>query len=211
MPVSDFSNLTAVPHQVGSAERRSRFGHDGAVLWLTGLSAAGKSTLAMGLERQLHALGYACYTLDGDNVRHGLNANLGFSPEDRCENIRRIGEVAALFADAGLICITAFISPYQRDRAQARAAACRTSFHEIHIAANLATCEARDPKGLYRQARAGTLRNFTGIDAAYEPPASPELFVDTAAETIEQSLRRMVEYVVKNFPLTRGASLPGNP
>jgi adenylyl-sulfate kinase len=147
------TNLTAVAHHVGHEERRRRFGHDGAVLWLTGLSASGKSTLAMGLEQRLLDLGYACYTLDGDNIRHGLNANLGFSPADRTENIRRVGEVAALFADAGMICITAFISPYRSDRARARAAASRTSFHEIHVAADIVTCEARDPKGLYRQAR----------------------------------------------------------
>ena len=121
-----------VPHRVAADARRQRFGHDGAVVWLTGLSASGKSTLAMGLEQRLLSMGYACYTLDGDNIRHGLNANLGFSPEDRAENIRRVGEVAALFAEAGLICITAFISPYRRDRLLAREAARHTSFHEIH-------------------------------------------------------------------------------
>jgi len=201
MPKSD--NLTAVPHRVASDTRRRRFGHDGAVVWLTGLSASGKSTLAMGLEETLLQLGYACYTLDGDNIRHGLNANLGFSPEDRAENIRRVGEVAALFADAGLICITAFISPYRQDRLSARQAAQRTSFHEIHVAADLATCEARDPKGLYRKARAGQLRDFTGIDAPYEAPASPELVIDTGHETSEQSLARLASYIVAKLPLQR--------
>lgn len=155
----------------------------------------------MRLEASLLELGYACYTLDGDNIRHGLNANLGFSPEDRAENIRRVGEVAALFADAGLICITAFISPYRVDRELARQAAKRTSFHEVHVAADLATCEARDPKCLYRKARAGELRDFTGIDAPYELPVLPELFIDTAHHKIEASLDILVQYVTQNFPL----------
>ncbi len=193
--------LTAVLHNVGQGMRRARFGHSGAVLWLTGFSASGKSTLAMGLEELLLALGYACYSLDGDNVRHGLNADLGFSPADRTENIRRIGEVAALFAEAGLICITAFISPYRKDRAAARAAAAKTGFHEIHVAADLATCEARDPKGLYRKARAGALADFTGIDAPYEPPLSAELLIDSATYSIEDSLAMLLAYVTAQLPL----------
>ena len=202
MPKS--KNLTAVPHRIAQDSRRHRFGHDGAVIWLTGLSASGKSTLAMRLEECLLALGYACYTLDGDNVRHGLNANLGFSPEDRAENIRRVGEVAALFADAGLICITAFISPYRADRLLARQAAHRTCFHEIHIAADLSVCEERDPKGLYRKARAGDLRNFTGIDAPYEAPLSAELRIDTGLENVETSLERLMTYVTMHHPLEKG-------
>lgn len=198
--MSESSNITAVAHRVESAQRRQRFGHDGAVIWLTGLSASGKSTLAMGLEERLMALGYACYTLDGDNVRHGLNANLGFSPEDRSENIRRVGEVAALFADAGLICITAFISPYRQDRRVARAAVRHGRFHEIHVSADLATCEKRDPKGLYRKARAGELADFTGIDAPYEPPVTPELSIDTDHESVETSLTRLVTYLTHCHP-----------
>lgn len=194
------TNITNVAHRVGMLQRKQRFGHAGTVVWLTGLSASGKSTLAMALEERLLARGYACYTLDGDNVRHGLNANLGFSPEDRSENIRRVGEVAALFADAGLICISAFISPYRADRDRARAAAKRTGFHEIHVAASLATCEGRDPKGLYRKARAGILSDFTGIDAPYEIPLAPELVLDTAAETIEQSLTRLETYITAQVP-----------
>lgn len=197
------SNLTRVSHQVTSSERLHRYGHDGAVLWLTGLSASGKSTLAMGLEEHLLRLGYACYTLDGDNIRHGLNANLGFSPEDRTENIRRVGEVAALFADAGLICITAFISPYRQDRSSACAATRRSSFHEIYIAADLAACEARDPKGLYRKARVGELNNFTGIDAPYEVSEAPDLLVDTGHEDIGTSLNRLIDYVCTQLPLRR--------
>lgn len=193
-------DLTRVAHQVGRAERRQRYGHEGAVVWLTGLSGSGKSTLAMGLEAQLLARGYACYTLDGDNVRHGLNANLGFSPEDRTENIRRVGEVAALFADAGLICITAFISPYRQDRALARVAAGEERFHEVYIKADLTTCEARDPKGLYRKARKGELRGFTGIDAPYQAPHSPDLVIDTAKERVQDSLAKLMDYVTTRLP-----------
>jgi adenylylsulfate kinase len=194
-------NLTAVSHRVTADSRRQRFGHDGAVVWLTGLSASGKSTLAMGLEERLLCLGYACYALDGDNIRHGLNANLGFSPEDRAENIRRVSEVAALFAHSGLICITAFISPYRHARFLARQAASGTHFHEVHLAAHLACCEARDPKGLYRKARAGELHDFTGVDAPYEAPESAELTLDTGREVPEISLKRLVEYVVDQHPI----------
>jgi bifunctional enzyme CysN/CysC len=148
------------------------------VLWLTGLSGAGKSTLAIRVERELFHRGYAVYALDGDNVRLGLNADLGFSPNQRTENIRRVGEVAALFADAGLICITSFISPYQTDRDRARAAA-RQRFHEIYVKADLTVCEARDPKGLYRRARSGEIGDFTGISSPYEPPSAAELTVET--------------------------------
>lgn len=201
--MSQSSNITAVPHLVDTQARQGRFGHAGAVVWLTGLSASGKSTLAMGLEARLMAEGYTCYTLDGDNIRHGLNANLGFSPEDRTENIRRVGEVAALFADAGLICITSFISPYCRDRDLARAAAQRTSFHEVHVSADLSVCEARDPKGLYHKARSGKLRDFTGIDAPYEPPVKPELVVDTGRLGIEESLTLLARYVMQAVPRQR--------
>ncbi len=194
-------NLTAVSHTLASSDRAAHYGHQGAVLWLTGLSASGKSSLAMALEHALMGLGYSCYVLDGDNVRNGLNCNLGFGPEDRAENIRRVGETAALFADAGLICITAFISPYRADRGRARHA-CRQAFHEIYIAADLATCESRDPKGLYKKARAGELPDFTGIGAPYEPPEAPELIVDTSREPIASSLATLVDYVFRNIPLS---------
>lgn len=192
--------LTDVAHKLDTAERQAHYGHPGAVLWLTGLSASGKSTLSMALEQALMSIGYSCYVLDGDNVRQGLNANLGFSPADRTENIRRVGEVAALFADAGLICITAFISPYRSDRAQARQA-CRQSFHEIHVAADLATCEARDPKGLYGKARSGELPQFTGISAPYETPEHPELRIETGNESLATSLTTLVNYVLRCLPL----------
>jgi adenylylsulfate kinase len=192
-------NLTAVAHALSASDRATRYGHGGAVLWLTGLSASGKSTLSMALEVALTRLGYACYVLDGDNVRRGLNADLGFSPEDRTENIRRVGEVAALFADAGLICITAFISPYRADRERVRRS-CGDAFHEIHIATDLATCELRDPKGLYRKARAGDLQEFTGVSAPYEAPEQPELRIDTGGETIAASVERLLAYVVGRVP-----------
>lgn len=196
------NNLTAVKHGLSGRDRQAHYGHGGAVLWMTGLSASGKSSLAMALEQALSALGYSCYVLDGDNLRQGLNANLGFSPEDRRENIRRVGEVAALFADAGLLCISAFISPYREDRARARQA-CRQAFHEIHIAADLQACEARDPKGLYRKARAGELQEFTGVSAPYESPLAPELTLETARESLETSLEKLVAYTVANIPLNR--------
>jgi adenylyl-sulfate kinase len=200
--VDNPNNLSLVAHTVSHHERRRRYGHGGAVVWLTGLSGAGKSTLAMRLEAELLDRGYACYTLDGDNIRNGLNANLGFSPEDRAENIRRVGEVAALFADAGLICIVAFISPYRADREGARRMARRTGFHEIHVAADLRTCEKRDPKGLYRKARNGQLPNFTGVDAPYEPPASPDLHLDTGAEDVDASAQRLLTYVIGQHPIS---------
>ncbi|MBK5351827.1 adenylyl-sulfate kinase [Pseudomonas sp. TH41] len=193
-------NLTAVPHALSASDRKAHYGHCGAVLWLTGLSASGKSSLAMALELALTKLGYSCYVLDGDNVRKGLNANLGFSAIDRTENIRRVGETAALFADAGLICITAFISPYREDRARARDAI-GPMFHEIHIAADLATCEARDPKGLYKKAHAGELLEFTGVSAPYEVPEHPELALDTSHEPITTSLQKLISYVTRHIPL----------
>ncbi|MEE1889297.1 adenylyl-sulfate kinase [Pseudomonas carassii] len=185
-------------HHAGSDRPPSIKARRGAVIWLTGLSGAGKSTLAESLAHQLDELGHACYVLDGDVLRTGLNADLGFSPEDRHENIRRTGEVAALFADAGLICIAALISPYRAGRAAARLA-CKAGFHEVHIKADLATCEARDPKGLYRRARAGELTGFTGIDAPYEAPERPELVVETARTTLAAATGQLLEYVLEQL------------
>jgi adenylyl-sulfate kinase len=180
---------------VSREERHARNGHAGAVIWLTGLSGAGKSTLAMALERRLFARGCFVYVLDGDNIRAGLCRDLGFKGEDRTENIRRVGEVAALFADAGAIAISAFISPFAKDRAAAREAA-RTGFHEIYVRADLATCEARDPKGLYRRARRGEIVEFTGISAPYEPPSSPELIIDTASDPLDACIEQLLTYVI---------------
>ena len=178
-------------------EREARNRHRSGVLWLTGLSGAGKSTLAFGLGELLFERGYQVYVLDGDNVRAGLNSDLGFSRADRVENIRRVGEMAALFEDAGMICISALISPYRSDREAARRAARR--FHEVYVRADLATCERRDPKGLYRRARAGEIRNFTGIGDVYEPPEDPALVIDTTATTVEEALAVLFDYVTDRF------------
>lgn len=187
-------NIYEVDHLVSRERRHEIKGHTGGIFWFTGLSGAGKSTLAMAVEEELTRRGYHTYVLDGDNVRHGLNADLGFSPEDRAENIRRIGEVASLMADAGLIVISAFISPYQADRDKARAAR-PEQFNEIFVSADLATCEKRDPKGLYKKARAGEIKQFTGIDAPYEAPANPELVIHTDDEDISTCVGQVVRYV----------------
>ncbi|MGN7611214.1 adenylyl-sulfate kinase [Magnetococcales bacterium HHB-1] len=191
-------NLTAVRHRVEMRERRDLHGHKGGVLWFTGLSGAGKSTLAMLLEQELFQRGYRTYVLDADNVRQGLNKDLGFSPEDRSENIRRIGEVASLFADAGLIVITAFISPYRDDRTQARQIN-KAHFHEVYIKADLACCEARDPKGLYKKARAGKIPEFTGVSAPFEEPEHPDLIVDTTESTVAENITELIAFVKAQF------------
>ena len=190
-------NLSAVDHLMTSDARTLLNGHKGAVIWLTGLSASGKSTLAMRIESALHLSGMQTYVLDGDNVRRGLCSDLGFTDEDRTENIRRIGEVAALMANAGMVTITAFISPFQADRYRAREAA-GESFHEIYIKADLATCEKRDPKGLYKKARKGEISEFTGITSPYEPPDSPEMIVDTDEHKIDECVEMIVEYIREN-------------
>lgn len=193
------TNITRVEHGVTRQERNFRNGHKGGVLWFTGLSGAGKSTVAIALEKKLFEKGYNVFVLDGDNVRHGLNANLSFSPEDRAENIRRVGEVAGLFARAGVVTITSFISPYRSDRDRARKALENGDFHEIHVKADVATCEARDPKGLYKKARAGEIKEFTGISAPYEEPENPELTLDTSVLSIEESVEKLVNYVEMKF------------
>lgn len=191
-------DIAPVEHRVALCDRERRNAHRGGVLWLTGLSGAGKTTLALALEERLFRDGLQVYVLDGDNVRHGLNADLGFSRADRGENIRRAGEVAALFADAGVLCIAAFISPYREDRAAARAAA-PGRFHEVYVRADLATCERRDPKGLYRRARAGEIANFTAVDDVYEPPDCPSLTIDTTTNTVECCVTILSEYVAAHF------------
>ena len=194
------TNVSGVDHRVTVDARARRNGHVGGVLWFTGLSGAGKSTLAMEVERRLFQKGYQVFVLDGDNVRLGLNADLGFSPDDRSENIRRIGEVAALFGAAGFICITAFISPYRSDRDRARKAA-QGAFHEIYVKAGLAICEKRDPKGLYRRARAGEIADFTGVSAPYEQPAAPELTIDTEAHGLEDCVAQALDFIDRAFSL----------
>jgi len=187
-------DIVPVGHLLERSARERRNGHRGAVLWLTGLPGAGKSTIALELERRLFERGLHTYVLDGDNLRAGLNADLGFSHEDRSENIRRVAEVAALFADAGTIAIAAFISPAQTDRARARAAA-GDGFFEIYVKANSATCEARDPKGHYKKARAGAIRGFTGIGGSYESPNDPDLTLDTEALSPDEAVETLLAYV----------------
>ncbi len=196
------SNIFAVEDGISHASRRQRNGHKGGVVWFTGLSGSGKTTVALETEKQLFQKGYQVYVLDGDNLRHGLSADLGFQPADREENIRRVGELAALFAEAGFIVICAFISPYCTHRNNARKAS-GAAFHEIYIKADLETCEARDTKGLYARARAGDIPDFTGISAPYEAPTSCELVVDTNRAAVEESLAQIHTHVRHAFPLTR--------
>ena len=187
-------NLITTSHTVTPEERIRVNGHLGGVLWFTGLSGAGKSTLAMALERELFRKGIQVYALDGDSIRQGLNADLGFSPDDRSENIRRVAQVGRLFAEAGVIVVTALISPTRADRALARRIGGR-HFHEIFIDADLSVCEARDTKGLYRKAREGLISEFTGVSAPYEPPVTPELTLHTGGQTVENCLAELVAYV----------------
>lgn len=181
--------------KVTARQRALRHGHSGCVVWLTGLSGSGKSTISTELERELFNLGKHAYVLDGDNIRHGLNSDLGFSPEDRRENIRRIGEVAKLFADAGLICITAFISPYRQDRDLVRRIVPPGKFIEVFVNAPVEVCERRDPKGLYARARAGEIKEFTGVSAPYEPPLQPEIELRTDQLTVAESVAKIIEYL----------------
>ena len=182
-------------HSVSSENRQKLMGHRGCVLWFTGLSGAGKSTIANTVDHLLHEQGMHTYLLDGDNIRHGLNKNLGFSAEDRAENIRRIGEVAKLFADAGVITLTAFISPYRVDRDAVRALMPAGGFIEIYVDASLDVCEGRDPKGLYKKARAGEIKGFTGIDDPYEAPEKPELVLDSNSKGIDELAQEVVDYL----------------
>jgi adenylylsulfate kinase len=191
------TNITWHAGHVGRADRERLLGQRGVTVWLTGLSGSGKSTIAVAAEAALVERGRLAYVLDGDNIRHGLNRNLGFSPEDRTENIRRIGEVAKLFTDAGLVVITSFISPYRSDRDAVRALMAEGDFVEVHVDATLETCESRDVKGLYKKARAGEIPEFTGISAPYEAPAHPELVLDTNAMSVEESVETLLRYLDK--------------
>ena len=187
------TNVTWHEHKVTKEEREALLKQKGMVLWFTGLSGSGKSTVANEVAYQLYQMGKLTYVLDGDNIRHGLNKNLGFSPEDRNENIRRISEVANLFADAGVIAITAFISPYRKYRNFCRKLVGDRRFVEIFCRASLETCEKRDPKGLYKKAREGIIKDFTGVNAPYEEPENPELIVDTDKETVEESAEKVMK------------------
>lgn len=190
------TNITFHGANVTQAEREAVLGQKGAVIWLTGLSASGKSTIARRAEQLLLERGVTVYVLDGDNVRFGLNKDLGFSPADRTENIRRIGEVAKLFAEACTITLTAFISPYRADRDGARAIMPAGTFIECLVNASVEVCESRDPKGLYKKARAGQIPEFTGISAPYEAPVSPELVLETASLSVDQAAQAIVDYLI---------------
>ncbi len=186
-----------VPHKgiIKKENRKILNAHKSAILWFTGFSCAGKSTLAYKVEERLFERGLRAYVLDGDNVRTGLNGDLGFSAEDRKENIRRIGEVAKLFVDAGLIAMAAFISPYEKDREFVRSIVEDDEFIEIYVKCSLEVCEQRDVKGFYKKARAGIIKNFTGIDAPYQEPENPEIVVETDKITVEKSVEKIMNYL----------------
>ncbi len=192
------TNVTWHEHSVPKEAREKLNGHKGAILWFTGLSGCGKSTVGNATDHLLHEKGIHTFVLDGDNVRMGLNKNLGFSPEDRTENIRRIGEVAKLFSDCGIVVLTAFISPYRADRNAVRDLVDAGVFHEVYVNASLETCEGRDPKGLYKKARAGEIKGFTGIDAPYEEPESAELVLDSDNKSIDELAAEVVAYLESN-------------
>lgn len=198
-PSSADENVVWHSHVVSRQARERLHGHRGVVLWFTGLSGSGKSTLAGALEQALHQQGVSTYLLDGDNVRHGLCGDLGFSDDDRRENIRRVGEVARLMVDAGLVVLTAFISPHRAERQMVRDLLDEGQFIEVFVDTPLAICEARDPKGLYKKARAGELRNFTGIDAVYEAPQAPDIHLNG-----EQLVTNLTEQL---FDLLRGRAI----
>lgn len=195
MTIQKATNITWHGGEVTNKDREQLLDQKGVVIWFTGLSGSGKSTLAHAVEEELFKTGHLTYVLDGDNIRHGLNKNLGFSPEDREENIRRIGEVSKLFADAGVITMTAFISPYRADRDKARELVESGRFIEVYVEVPLAIAEERDPKGLYKKARAGEIKEFTGIDAPYEEPDNAELIIDTSEYDLEQSKNIVIEYL----------------
>lgn len=187
-------------YTITKEDRRNRNGHHSFVLWFTGLSGSGKSTVANAVSRKLFELGIQNYVLDGDNIRHGLNKDLGFSSEDRTENIRRIGEVSKLFVDSGQLVLTAFISPFRQDREQVRSILEPNEFIEVYVKCPIEVCEERDPKGLYKKVRNGEIRNFTGIDSPYEEPVSPELVINTHHDSVEECAEQIISYLQnRNF------------
>ncbi|MFW5790248.1 MAG: adenylyl-sulfate kinase [Bacillota bacterium] len=191
-------NLFKVEGEVSFKDRCKNLGQLGQVIWFTGLSGSGKSTLAVNLEKELINQGKAVYRLDGDNIRTGLNSDLGFSAEDRTENIRRIAEVARLFKDAGIITLASFISPYEKDRQEARKIIGSEYFTEVYVKAKLDTCIDRDPKGLYKKAKKGEIDNFTGISAPYEEPENPDMIIDTDMLSLEESVNKLIKIIKDN-------------
>ena len=191
------TNITWHHHDVEGDDREKLLGQKGATIWLTGLSGSGKSTLAQEVESYLYEQGCLTFILDGDNVRHGLNSNLGFSPDDREENIRRLGEVSKLFTQTGVIILTAFISPYRKDRRRAREICPEGRFIEVYVDCPLEICEQRDPKGLYKKARRGEIPDFTGISAPYEAPEASEVTVNSGSQSVEECVETIVNYLVE--------------
>lgn len=192
------TNIVWHHSEVTKEQRQQLSGHKSVIIWFTGLSGSGKSTISVALEKELHERNIRSYRLDGDNIRHGLNNNLGFSASDRTENIRRIGEVAKLMIDAGLITLTAFISPYEEDRNQVRQIVDSNEFIEVYVKASLEVCESRDPKGLYKKARLNEIKGFTGIDSPYEQPKRPEIIIDTDILSVEQSVAKLLHHLEEN-------------
>lgn len=194
-------NIVWQPSKITRNERNKLNAHKSCVIWFTGLSASGKSTIAFELEKRLIQNQIRSYVLDGDNIRHGLNNNLGFSPDDRSENIRRIGEVSKLFVDAGILVVTAFISPYRNDRDMARSLFEQSDFIEVYIKCDITECERRDPKGLYKKARAGEISNFTGISDPYEEPLNPEIIIESDGMTISEATDYIIQYLENQINL----------
>lgn len=192
-----------IPHsyQISINDRRKLNGHNSLLLWFTGLSGSGKSTIANVVERKLFDLGIKTYTLDGDNIRKGLNKDLSFSPDDRTENIRRIAETANLMIDAGIVVLGAFVSPYKKDRQNIKEIVAEANFVEIFVNTSIEECERRDVKGLYKKARAGEIKNMTGISAPYEAPENPDIEIETEKETVEAAAQRIVEYIIPKIKL----------
>lgn len=191
------TNITWHDANVNRKEREKLLEQKGIVLWFTGLSGSGKSTIAHAVENRLYAMGRLTYVLDGDNIRHGINQNLGFSPEDRKENIRRIGEITKLFVDTGVITLAAFISPYYEDRQRIREILEDRQFSMVYVYVPLEVVEKRDPKGLYKKARAGEIKQFTGIDAPYEEPRNPEIIVDTSRQSVDECVDIIIDYLIR--------------
>ncbi|MEA3285801.1 MAG: adenylyl-sulfate kinase [Candidatus Marinimicrobia bacterium] len=193
--MTNMTNLTQHPQSITLTEREVKNGHKAAVLWFTGLSGSGKSTLAMALQEKLFRLGCQVTVLDGDNVRQGLNAGLGFSAEDRIENLRRVAEVSRLFAESGFIVLTSFISPFQQERDRAKSIVAPHHFYEIYIQVDFDIAEQRDPKGLYKKARAGELKEFTGLDSPYEVPKQPDLVISNSTQSIKSGVDQLLEFL----------------
>ena len=197
------TNIYPIQTKVSTADRQKLLNQQAKLIWFTGLSGSGKSTLAVQLEAQLYAAGFVTYLLDGDNIRGGLNKDLSFTDEGRVENIRRIGEVSRLFLDAGVIVLSAFISPFEADREQVKKIVGASHYIEVFVDTPIEVCEQRDVKGLYKKARAGEVKNFTGIDSPYEVPRSPDVIIRTHQQTVEQSISQLMDVVVSRISLGR--------